>query len=245
MRKTMGALAAAGALLAGLAAASPALAQSPSITLLCSAGSNGGTLVNGVCVLPAATAGQPYEAFLLTSNGAVDTFTITSGSLPPGLSMPATYGAAGTIVGGTPTKPDTYTFTVHVTPFGATTPSTNGTYSITVGPPPPLTITFPATCCNAGTVGSSYLQNFFSSGGTGPFAWTVAACAAPARRDAHRQPPERHPHQGRHIQVHHQGHRQRREPRHGIRQHHHLTLTRSASGRRSRPFLRRPAPDRP
>jgi len=184
MRKTMGALAAAGALLAGallagLGAASPALAQSPSITLLCSAGSNGGTLINGLCVLPAATAGQPYEAFLLTSNGAVDTFTITSGSLPPGLSMPATYGAAGTIVGGTPTKPGIYTFTVHVTPFGATTPSTNGTYSITVGPPPPLTITFPATCCNAGTVGSSYLQNFFSSGGTAPFTWTVAAGQLP------------------------------------------------------------------
>ena len=125
------------------------------------------------------TAGQPYEAFLLTSNGAVDTFTITSGSLPPGLSMPATYGAAGTIVGGTRTKPGTYTVTVHVTPFGATTPSTNGTYSITVGPPPPLTITFPATCCNAGTVGSSYLQNFFSSGGTGPFTWTVAAGQLP------------------------------------------------------------------
>ena len=91
----MGALAAAGALLASLAIASPALAQSPSITLLCSAGSNGGTLINGLCVLPAATAGQPYEAFLLTSNRAVDTFTITSGSLPPGLSMPATYGPAG------------------------------------------------------------------------------------------------------------------------------------------------------
>jgi hypothetical protein len=71
------AIAAAGALLAGLAAATPALAQARPITLLCSPGSNGGTLVNGVCVLPAAAAGQPYEAFLLTSNGAVDTFTIT------------------------------------------------------------------------------------------------------------------------------------------------------------------------
>jgi hypothetical protein len=179
MRKTVAAMVAAGSLLAGIAAASPALARSAPITLLCSPNTNGGTLVNGVCVLPAATAGQPYEAFLLTSNGAVDTFTITKGSLPPGLSMPATYGAAGTIVGGTPTTPGTFTFSVHVTKFGTSTPSTNGTFSITVGAPPPLTITFPSTCCNAGTVGSSYFQNFFSSGGTGPFTWTVAAGQLP------------------------------------------------------------------
>ena len=130
-------------------------------------------------MLPAAAVGQPYEAFLLTSNGAVDTFTITSGSLPPGLSMPATYGAAGTIVGGTPTTAGTFTFTVHVTKFGTSTPSTNGTYRITVGAAPPLAITFPATCCNAGTVGSSYFQNFFTSGGVGPLTWTVPAGQLP------------------------------------------------------------------
>jgi hypothetical protein len=179
MRKTFAAIAAAGALLAGIATASPALAQARTITLLCSPGTNGGTLVNGVCVLPAASVGQPYEGFLLTSNGAVDTFTITKGSLPPGLSMPATYGAAGTIVGGTPTKQGTFTFSVHVTPFGASTPSTNGTYSIAVGSAPPLTITFPSSCCTAGTVGSSYFQNFFTSGGVGPFTWTVAAGQLP------------------------------------------------------------------
>jgi hypothetical protein len=179
MRKTLAAIVAAGAVLAGIAAASPALAASRPITLSCSPSTNGGTLVNGVCVLPAASVGQPYEAFLLTSNGAVDTFTITKGSLPPGLSMPATYGAAGTIVGGTPTSQGTFTFSVHVTKFGTSTPSTNGTYSITVGPAPPLTITFPSTCCNAGTVGSSYFQNFFTSGGVGPFTWTVAAGKLP------------------------------------------------------------------
>jgi hypothetical protein len=184
MRKTVAAVVAAGSILAGallagtllisIGAATPALAQSRPITLLCSPGSNGGTLVNGACVLPAAAVGQPYEAFLLTSNGAVDTFTITKGSLPPGLSMPATYGAAGTIVGGTPTTAGTFTFTVHVTKFGTSTPSTTGTYSITVGAAPPLAITFPGTCCNAGTVGSSYFQNFFTSGGVGPFTWMVA-----------------------------------------------------------------------
>ena len=180
MRKMMAALVAAGPLLLAIGAASPALAQATPVTLLCSPSTNGGTLVGGVCMLPAPTAGQPYEGFLLTGNGAVDTFAVTSGSLPPGLSMPATYGAAGTIVGGTPTTAGTFAFTVHVVPFANPgTPGANGTYSIKVGPPPPLAVSFPSSCCSAGTVGTAYLQNFFSSGGVGPFAWSVASGALP------------------------------------------------------------------
>jgi len=40
-------------------------------------------------------------------------------------------------------------------------------------------VSFPGTCCTAGTVGTAYLQNFFSSGGTGPFAWSVASGSLP------------------------------------------------------------------
>jgi hypothetical protein len=179
VKKTLIALAATGSLLVGIGAATPALAQSAPVILQCSPDTNGGTLVNGVCVLDAATAGQPYEGFLLDSNG-VDVFIITAGSLPPGLQMPETYGAAGTIVGGTPTTAGTYTFTVQASPFTAARLTTaTQTYTVTVDPAPPLTVTFPVTCCNAGTVGSSYLQNFFSSGGLAPFTWTVAAGQLP------------------------------------------------------------------
>jgi hypothetical protein len=40
-------------------------------------------------------------------------------------------------------------------------------------------VSFPGTCCTAGTVGTAYLQNFFSSGGTSPFAWSVASGSLP------------------------------------------------------------------
>jgi len=153
--------------------------EPPTLVLLCSPGDNGATLVNGVCVLPSASVGQPYEAFILTNDGSVDTFSIVAGSLPPGLQMPAQYGAAGTIVGGTPTHKGTFTFTVHVVnPEGQTAQQT---YSITVGAAPPLTVTLPASGSTLppGTVGAAYAQSFFLSGGVAPYTWSVASGQLP------------------------------------------------------------------
>jgi Putative Ig domain len=101
---------------------------------LCNATDNGGTMVNGVCVLPVMTKGKPAED-VLANNGGVDTWTIVSGSIPPGTKMPAEYGAGNTIIGGTPTQAGTFTFTVDNTPYdgGSATPS-QGTYTITVNP---------------------------------------------------------------------------------------------------------------
>jgi hypothetical protein len=146
--------------------------------LLCSSGSNGGNLVNGVCVLPDATVGQPYEGFIITSHESGGGFSIIAGGLPPGLMMPTFYGAAGTIVGGTPTQAGSFTFTVKgVDQAGE--PLGPLTYSITVDPPLALSISFPATCCNPGTVGQSYLQNFAVSGGVGPFLASISAGTLP------------------------------------------------------------------
>src|SRR5260370_9012267 len=131
---------AAGALLLSVVAASPALATQ--LTLVCDS-QLGETLVNGTCVLPGGNVGQAYQAIIEASNGTVDTFTLTSGSLPPGTSMPSRYNAFGTIVatpaGGTLTQEGTFTFTVPpVAPDGS---SAQQAYSITVRPPLPLTIT--------------------------------------------------------------------------------------------------------
>jgi hypothetical protein len=148
----------------------------PPDKLVCSP-DNGGTSVNGVCVLPGTNVGQDYEGFILTSNNSGGIFSIVAGSLPPGLSMPASYGAAGTIVSGTPTKEGTYTFTVTGTDQEGQ--RMQQTYSIRVGPPLPLKITFPAICCNAGKVGQSYLQDIFWSGGVGPYTDAITAGKLP------------------------------------------------------------------
>jgi hypothetical protein len=154
--------------------------------LVCSPGSNGGTLVEGVCVLPGTNVGQDYEGFILTSNNSGGTFSIVAGSLAPGLFMPARYGAAGTIVGGIPTKEGTFTFTVTGTDQEGQ--RMKQTYSITVGPPLPLKISFPAICCNAGKVGKSYLQDVFLSGGVGPYTATITAGKLPSGLRFSRKP---------------------------------------------------------
>jgi len=196
MRKTLAAIVVAGAVLAGIAAASPALAASRPIALLCSPSSNGGTLVNGVCVLPAASVGQPYEAFLLTSNGAVDTFTITKGSLPPGLSMPATYGAAE-----------------HQRDL-----QHHGRVGTAAGDH------LPEHLLHLRDSRLVLLPELLHLRRGRPVHLDGGGRQAPARRGPDPRPPGRHPDSGRHLHVHHQGHRQRREPGHRTGQHHHLAL---------------------
>src|SRR5260370_1790998 len=185
MRKAMAATIVAGTLLAGLAAAGPALAVQGD-TQLCSHSTNGGTMVNGVAVLPALNVGQNAEEFLMNSGGSTDTWTIVSGSIPPGMQMYATYGAGSTIIFGTPTQQGTFTFTVDNVPFnnpGA--PPSQGTYSITVNPPPPLKAVLPATASTLSprTVAVAYAQNFFLSGVVAPYTPSVASApGAPVHR---------------------------------------------------------------
>ena len=136
MKRTLAVLVAAGSVLLWIGTASPALASAD--MLVCSPSTNGGTLVKGVCVLPAGNVGQPYEAFIITSANSGGTFSIVSGSLPPGLFMPAGFGASGTIVGGTPTAQGSCTFTVAGVDNAGH--HLRQAYSITIDPPPPLTI---------------------------------------------------------------------------------------------------------
>jgi large repetitive protein len=62
--------------------------------------------------LPAAAGGQPYSATLAATGGTTPyTWSLSSGSLPPGLTLNPSTG----VISGTPDVAGTYTFTVAVT----------------------------------------------------------------------------------------------------------------------------------
>src|SRR5450830_981431 len=131
--------------------------------------------------LPPGTVGVAYSQQITGSGGTAPyTFNVTSGELPPGLTLTP----AG-LLAGTPTRGNTFNFTIRGTDANgcsATLP-----YVIIVGaapptPPPPggPTITLaPATLPN-GTVGVPSSQTITGSGGTAPFSFGVTAGTLPA-----------------------------------------------------------------
>ena len=152
--------------------------QGPPDQLLCNA-ATGSFLINGVCVLPDAVIGQPYQGHLPTSHNAGGALSIVAGALPAGLSLPATFGPSGDVVGGTPTQQVAVDFTVQGT--GDQGQPLYQAYQITVDPNQPLTIVLPSvgSTLSPGMVGGAYAQNFFLSGGAAPYTWAVAAGQLP------------------------------------------------------------------
>jgi Putative Ig domain len=155
--------------------------QGPPDQLLCSA-ANGSFLISGVCVLPDAVLGLPYQGHLVTSHNAGGALSVVAGALPPGLSLPATFGTPGAIIGGTPSQQGTeptYSFTVQGT--GDQGQPLYQSYSITVDQNLALTINLPASgsTLEPGTAGQAYAQDFFVEGGANPYSWSVAAGQLP------------------------------------------------------------------
>jgi hypothetical protein len=156
--------------------------QGPPDQLLCDPADNGGFLISGVCVLPDAVVGVPYQGHLVTSHKAGGALSVVVGSLPPGLSLSATFGPSGAIVGGTPGQPGIEggsSFTVQGT--GDQGQPLYQAYSIAVDQSLPLTIVLPASGSTfyPGTVGQALALDFFVSGGAAPYTWTLAAGKLP------------------------------------------------------------------
>ena len=122
--------------------------------------------------LPQAQVGVSYTATLVAAPVTPPcTWTITSGSLPPGITLNA---AAGTI-SGTPTTAGTYTFFVTVTDAIGTSPQQG--FFITVTSPP---MTFITTSLPQATEGSTYTATISVTGGTSPYTWTIVSGTLPS-----------------------------------------------------------------
>jgi hypothetical protein len=128
--------------------------------------------------LPDGNVGADYAAFINTTGGSggPDEFSLAAGSLPDGLQMAKSFGVQSTVISGRPTRQQTSTFTVRVQDQSG---SATRTFIITIGPPVTLAITLPGPTASSGSVGSSYFQNLFASGGQTPYTWSITGGQLP------------------------------------------------------------------
>ena len=121
--------------------------------------------------LPAGISGTPYSQTLLASGGTSPyTFSVTAGSLPPGLSLTSS-GAASATISGTPSSSGSFTFTITAT--DALGCNVARVYTVTItNPVCPLISVTPATLPVA-VVGVPYSQIIAASGGSVPYVFTL------------------------------------------------------------------------
>ena len=120
--------------------------------------------------LPGTPAGNAYSTSLSATGGTPGyAFSLTSGSLPTGLSL----SAAGTIAG-TPTTAGTYPFTAKVTDSASGTATQALSITITASLSI-ATVSFP----NA-SYGAGYSQGLSASGGTPGYSWAIISGSLPA-----------------------------------------------------------------
>jgi hypothetical protein len=122
--------------------------------------------------LPDGVVGLMYSQTLAAGGGTTPyTWSITSGSLPAGLTL----SSAG-VVSGTPTAAGSSTFTVQVTDSTPGQPLT-ATKSFTLRIDTPLSIT---TGNLSATVGVAFAQALAATGGVAPYVWTISSGSLPA-----------------------------------------------------------------
>ena len=124
--------------------------------------------------LPSGTFGVSYSATLAATGGITPyTWSLTSGSLPTGLSLNASSGA----ITGKPTASGTSSFTATVTDSSSPAKTASANLSITVSAAP-LSVT--TTSLPSGTYGSSYSMTLAATGGITPYTWKVTSGSLPA-----------------------------------------------------------------
>ena len=133
----------------------------------------GTTLTITSSALNPATSGAAYSQALQVGGGTPGyTWTITSGSLPAGLTLTASTGA----ISGTPTATGTSNFTVSVSDSGNPVQTKSVATSIVVAP---STLAITSSSLAAGTNGAAYSQALQASGGTPGYIWSITSGTLP------------------------------------------------------------------
>jgi len=125
--------------------------------------------------LPGGTVGTAYSATLAATGGTTPfTWSLTSGTLPTGLSLNAATGA----ITGTPSVPATnLALTFKVADSGSPVQTKPVNLTLTIAPLP-LAIT--TTSLLSGKVGTAYSATLAATGGTKPFAWSLTSGKLPS-----------------------------------------------------------------
>ena len=152
-------------------------AQTKSVSLaLTIAASTSAPLSITTTSLPNGQVGSPYSATLAATGGTTPySWSLTSGTLPAGLSLNASTGA----ISGTPTataNATALTFLLTDSSSPAQTKSVNLTLTIAVSIPPPNITT---TSLPNGQVGSPYSATLAATGGTMPYTWSLTSGTLP------------------------------------------------------------------
>jgi hypothetical protein len=121
--------------------------------------------------LPAGILGVAYDSFINAAGApAPFTWTIISGSLPPGLTFQTTSTSTSAEIVGTPTVLGTSNFTVQVE--DSSDAIVTQALSIVINKPPPLSVS--TASLQSGTVGLAYSQTLGANSGVQPYTWSLA-----------------------------------------------------------------------
>lgn len=120
--------------------------------------------------LPRATKGSSYPTVITASGGkSPNTFAITGGTLPTGLSLLSTGSFTGS-----PNAIGNFPLTITVTDSTGRTASRNFTLNVD------STLIIATTSLNDGLTGTAYSQSVAASGGYGTYAWSILSGTLPA-----------------------------------------------------------------
>ncbi len=133
----------------------------------------GGGAPSVTCSFPSGQVGVAYTSALVGTGGTPPySFSITTGSLPPGLALNTSTGA----ITGIPTTPGTFSDTSRVLDSAGMSSTSNCGITIVPAGGGALSLTCPP---NAGQVGVAYFASVVAAGGTAPYTFSITAGSLP------------------------------------------------------------------